>query len=164
MITKDWIALVASLMLCAFVGVAGSWFSREALADWYPVLRKPELNPPNWLFAPVWTILYLVMGLAAWIVWRAFPAPHVVGALLIFVAQLALNFFWSVIFFHWRRPDAAFVDLLMMWLAIVATIIAFAAVSPLAAALLVPYLAWVTFAGYLNGGIWRLNRPPSAVM
>lgn len=156
---KEWIVLGAWVLLCLIVGGAGSWFSRAALADWYPVLRKPDLNPPNWLFAPVWTILYLVMGVAAWMVWRAFPAAHVVIALLIFVIQLALNFLWNIIFFAWRRPDAAFIDLLLMWLAIVATIIAFAAIRPLAAVLLVPYLAWVTFAGYLNGGIWRLNRP-----
>jgi tryptophan-rich sensory protein len=164
MMIKDWIALLACLMLCAFVGFAGSRFSRDALADWYPVLRKPDLNPPNWLFAPIWTILYLVMGVAAWMIWRASPAPHVTSALIIFVVQLALNFFWSVVFFHWRRPDAAFIDLLLMWLAIVATIIAFAAVRPVAAVLLVPYLAWVTFAGYLNGGIWRLNRPSRVVV
>jgi tryptophan-rich sensory protein len=104
------------------------------------------------------------MGVAAWIIWRAAPAAQIVGALLIFILQLGLNFLWSVMFFAWRRPDAAFIDLLLMWLAIVGTIIAFAAIRPWAAVLLVPYLAWVTFAGYLNGGIWRLNRPARTTM
>ena len=100
------------------------------------------------------------MGTAAWMVWSAAPFSLTRAALMLFVLQLALNFFWSILFFAWRRPDAAFIDLLLMWFAIAATIVAFAAIRPLAAVLLVPYLAWVSFAGYLNGGIWRLNRPP----
>jgi benzodiazapine receptor len=160
MSTKDWIALIAWIFLCLFAGGLGSWFSRDGLTNWYPALRKPDLNPPTWVFAPVWTIFYIVMGTAAWMVWSGAPFSLTRAALMLFVLQLALNFFWSILFFTWRRPDAAFIDLLLMWFAIAATIVAFATLRPLASILLVPYLAWVSFAGYLNGGIWRLNRPP----
>ncbi|MGA2411085.1 MAG: TspO/MBR family protein [Candidatus Binataceae bacterium] len=158
MMMRDWLGLAMWVALCVIAGAASGWLSRDGLANWYPHLRKPDLNPPNWLFGPIWTTLYVIMGLAAWMVWDSAPLVLTQTALLLFGLQIALNFFWSLVFFAWRRPGTAFIDLLLIWLAIVSTQIAFATIHPLAAVLLIPYLAWVSFAGYLNGAIWRLNR------
>jgi len=124
---------------------------------WYSTLAKPALTPPSWVFAPAWTLLYALMALAAFIVWRRSRGPARRAALLAFALQLALNLAWSPLFFTLHRPDLAFVDLVAMWIAIAATIVLFARVSRPAAWLLSPYLAWVTFAGYLNLGVWLLN-------
>jgi tryptophan-rich sensory protein len=120
-------------------------------------LLKPAWNPPAWVFGPVWTVLYLMMAVAAWLVWRRRGFAGAPWALGLFVLQLALNTLWSAIFFGLRRPGVAAIEILLLWLAILATLIAFAPVSRLAAILLAPYLAWVTFAAVLNFTIWRMN-------
>jgi benzodiazapine receptor len=125
-------------------------------------LRKPEFNPPNWIFAPIWNVLYVLMGVAAWMVWTERGRNAVGVALAIFILQLLLNFFWSIIFFRWHQPVAAFIEIVALWLAIAATLIAFSAIHIWSGILIVPYLAWVSFATYLNGAIWRLNRPALA--
>ena len=125
---------------------------------WYEQVNKPSWNPPNAVFAPVWTVLFLMMGVAAWLVWLRRGEPGVVPALGLFGAQLALNVLWSWLFFHWHRMDLAFYELLLFWVVILATLLAFWQVRPLAGWLFVPYLLWVTFAGYLNLTLWRLNR------
>jgi translocator protein len=125
--------------------------------EWYARLQKPVWNPPNWIFGPVWTALYTMMGIAAWLVWRrgGFDGQRV--ALSLFLLQLLFNSVWSPVFFGLRNPALAFLDIVLLWLALVATVIAFWKASPFAGGLLVPYLAWVTFASALNFAIWRLN-------
>jgi benzodiazapine receptor len=124
---------------------------------WYDALRKPQFQPPKSVFGPVWTVLYAAMGVAAWRVWRRAGWGGARGALTLFLAQLALNVAWSWLFFAWRRPDLASVEIVVLWLAILATLLAFRRVDRPAAWLLAPYLAWVTFATALTIALWRLN-------
>jgi benzodiazapine receptor len=145
------LGLVGWVVLCFAAAAIGANF---APGTWYAALAKPPWNPPNWIFGPVWTTLYLLMGVAAWLVWRA-HGP--VWALGLFVAQLLLNAAWSWLFFGRHRPDLALLDIAALWLAIAATVVAFWRVRPLAGALLLPYLAWVSFAVLLNAEIWRRN-------
>jgi len=150
------IGLVGWLVLCFGAAAVGARFKPGA---WYAALRKPSWTPPGWLFAPVWTLLYAMMAVAAWLVWRQTGFSGEVG---LFGVQLALNAAWSWLFFGLHRPAIAFADILAMWVAILATLVAFWAVRPLAGWLLVPYLAWVSFASALNGAVWRLNREVAA--
>ena len=149
-------ALVLWLALCFATAGFGSIPTARALKTWYPSLRKPSWNPPNWLFGPVWTALYFLMAVAAWNAWNSNSAVRNLSIAL-FVIQLVLNGLWSWIFFGWKSPGAAFAEIIVLWIAIIATILGFTQVSPLAAALMAPYLAWVSFASYLNFAIWRLN-------
>lgn len=127
--------------------------------DWYASLAKPAWTPPTWVFGPAWTILYAMMALAAWRLWRRLGARPRESrrALVLFAVQLALNLSWTPVFFGMQRPDLALVVILFLWVAIAATIVAAWKACKTAAALLVPYLAWVTFATALNAAIWRLN-------
>lgn len=138
--------------LAAFLG------GLAAPGAWYEGIRKPAWNPPNAVFAPVWSVLFLVMGVAAWLVWSRRGAAPVTIALVLFVLQLVLNVLWSWLFFGFHRMDLAFYEVLLFWALILVTLVAFWRVRPLAGALLVPYLLWVTFAAYLNLTLWRLNR------
>ena len=127
--------------------------------DWYASLAKPAWTPPTWVFGPAWTILYAMMAVAAWRLWRRLGARPRESrrALVLFAVQLALNLSWTPVFFGMQRPDLALVVILFLWVAIAATIVAAWKACKTAAALLVPYLAWVTFATALNADIWRLN-------
>jgi len=153
--------LVGSVLLCLLVAGAGGAVTAGAVRTWYPRLRKPSWNPPSWLFGPVWSVLYLLMAIAAWLVWRARDAGDVTIALGLFGVQLALNLSWSVLFFGLRRPAWALAEIVLLWLSIAATVAAFWDRDPIAGALLLPYLAWVAFAGVLNGAIFRLNASSS---
>lgn len=142
----------------------GSLFTTPSIASWYTGLAKPKLSPPNWVFGPVWTTLFLLMGIAAFLIWSSYAKAadgqakgRIKMALGIFLGQLALNTLWSVIFFGLHFPGAAFVEIIFLWLTIFATIIAFGRISKSAAWLLAPYILWVTFAGYLNLFLWILN-------
>lgn len=140
-------------------GAIGSIFTSISVGTWFPTLVKPALNPPAWVFGPVWTLLYALMGIAAYLVWAN---PRVMKeekkrALEIFSLQLVLNIIWSVLFFGLLSPFAALVNIVLLWCAILWTIFAFKGISRPAAWLLAPYLAWVTFATYLNAAIWFLN-------
>ena len=126
--------------------------------EWYRQLAKPTWTPPDAIFAPVWTILYLFMATAAWLVWKRHGVAGAVVPLALFLLQLALNAAWSWLFFGRRHPQAAFVDIVVLWAVILATLISFWPLEPLAGILLVPYLAWVSFATALNWTIWRMNR------
>ncbi|MFN3408930.1 MAG: TspO/MBR family protein [Limisphaerales bacterium] len=126
--------------------------------EWYAQLAKPDWNPPSWIFGPVWTALYLMMAVAAWLVWQRGGWAVQWRPLLAFVVQWALNALWSPLFFGWRRPDLAFVEILLLWLAVAASLGLFWRVSRMAGWLLVPYLGWVTFAAWLNFTLWQLNR------
>ncbi len=124
---------------------------------YFQALRKPPGTPPPAAFGPAWGTLYLLMGVAAWLVWREGVTRQTAGALGLFVTQLVLNFAWSLIFFGRHRHGAALLDIVALWLTILLTVVAFWRVRRAAGALLVPYLAWVSFATYLNAGVWRLN-------
>ncbi len=152
-------ALFISLGICLAAGAIGGLSTASSVGSWYAGLNKPSFSPPGWIFGPVWTTLYILMGVAAWLVWlRRAEHAGVKLALAIFVIQLALNLAWSYLFFGLRSPLAAFVDLVALWLAILITIVAFGRILTAAAALLIPYLLWVSFAGVLNFTIWHLNR------
>jgi translocator protein len=156
--SKSWIYWVAFVGICFLVAAIGSWFTADSVKTWYPTLAKPAGTPPAWVFGPVWSTLYFLMGTAAWLVWRQRLAANVTAALALFFAQLALNATWSVVFFGWRQPGLALLDILLLLAAIIATMKNFAHVSRLSAWLMTPYLAWVIYATFLNLGIWRLNR------
>jgi tryptophan-rich sensory protein len=139
--------------------VIGSVFTTPAIATWYPAIRKPVFTPPNWVFGPAWISLYVLMGIAAFLVWRKGLAHALVRAgLVAFCVQLALNAFWSVAFFGFKSPLAGLFVIVMLWLAILVTIVYFSRVSRAAGLLLLPYIAWVTFASVLNFSIYTLNR------
>ncbi|MDP2593620.1 MAG: TspO/MBR family protein [bacterium] len=188
---KDFWKLIFSVGVSLGAGVAGSFFTVPAVQSvWYAELVKPALNPPAWVFGPVWTTLYALMGISLFLVWR--QHPYILEnvrmlrvwkwAIALFSIQLVLNALWSIIFFGLRSPGGALVEIAFLWLAILATIIAFAKISPpcatagasyggtrsssiwttaghgkLAAWLLLPYILWVSFALYLNYAIWSLN-------
>jgi WD40 repeat protein/tryptophan-rich sensory protein len=148
------LALAGWLLLCFAAAALGAVF---VPGEWYAALRKPSWNPPGWIFGPVWTTLYTMMAVAAWLVWRQGGWGMRRKPLLIFVAQLALNALWTPLFFGLHRPGVAFAGIVLLWLAIATTLAAFWPVSRLAAWLLAPYLAWVSFAAALNFTLWRLN-------
>ena len=151
---KPWIGLVVWLVVSLAAGWVGSQF---APGDWYASLSKPSWNPPSAVFGPVWTVLYILMGIAAWLVWKEQGFGGARLALGIYIFQLILNGLWSYLFFGLNNPFAAFVEILVLWLFILATLILFWRVKPLAGALLLPYLGWVGFASVLNFTLWRLN-------
>ena len=153
------IKLAASLVLCLLAGFIGSIFTTPKIGGWYAGLNKPSWQPPAWLFGPVWTLLYVLMGIALYLVWRAgLAAKGVKLALAIFFVQLVLNALWSFAFFGAESPLAGLVVIVALWAMIAATIAAFAPVSRAAAVLLVPYILWVSFATILNAAIYLLNR------
>jgi len=155
----SWIWLGAWLGVCfAVAGISGSWTASE-IPGWYSTLHRPRIAPPNWVFGPVWTLLYTLMAIAAWRVWLAPPSAFRTWGLLLFLVQLALNFAWSWIFFRMHAIGTALFDVGILWAFIGATTLLFARVTPNAAGLMAPYWAWVTFATALNAGYWLLNRP-----
>jgi benzodiazapine receptor len=144
---------------CLAVTFIAAWIgSRYMPGAWYASLVKPSWNPPNYLFGPVWSVLYVLMAVAAWLVWRKAGFSGAGPALVLFVVQLALNALWSYLFFGQHRPDLAFFDIVVLWAAIVIVAALFWRVDPVAGGLMVPYLAWVSFASYLNFTLWRLNQ------
>ncbi|MBN2517455.1 MAG: tryptophan-rich sensory protein [Candidatus Altiarchaeota archaeon] len=154
----NWLKLVASLAVCQGAGLAGSVFNIESIPTWYATINKPFFNPPNWVFAPVWTILFILMGVSLYLVWEnGFGKEEVKKSVYLFGIQLALNIFWSALFFGLRSPGLAFVEIVLLWAAILLTIMQFKKVSKKAAWLLVPYIAWVSFAALLNLSVWGLN-------
>jgi tryptophan-rich sensory protein len=153
-----WAVLVFFIAVCFGVSGLGAIFTSGSVRYWYPALHKPSWNPPAWLFGPVWTILYLMMAIAAWLVWCRRGLVHVNSALGLFAFQLALNAAWSPLFFGLRNPLAGLLDIVPLWAAIMATLISFWKISPAAGVLLIPYWLWVSFATALNFTIWKLNR------
>lgn len=156
---NNFLKLIISVVGAELVGIIGSVFTAPAIkSGWYAGLAKPEIAPPNWIFAPVWTALFALMGVAVFLVWKSgFEKRNVKIALIIFDIQLVLNIFWSAIFFGLKNPGWAFVEIIFLWLAILFTIIFFAKISKTSAYLLIPYIIWVSFAGYLNFLIWKIN-------
>ncbi|HTU66681.1 MAG TPA: TspO/MBR family protein [Steroidobacteraceae bacterium] len=155
---NPWLALIGWLLLTTAAGAIGAIASIDA-AQFYSALNRPPWAPPPGVFGPVWTLLYMAMGVAAWLVWRERGFARARGALGLFLAQLAVNALWSWLFFAWHRGAAAFVDIVVLLALIVATIVSFAKIRRAAALLLVPYLAWVAFATALNYSVWQRNLP-----
>lgn len=152
---NKWFVLAGFIILCLGVGVVSGVMTAGAMVDWYPSLNKPTFNPPSWIFAPVWTLLYIMMAVAAWRVWLAGPSSK--PALNLFFIQLVLNFLWSIYFFGLHSPALALIDIIAMWIIIALTTRAFFKIARPAGWLLVPYLAWVSFAVVLNANIWWLS-------
>lgn len=153
-----WIALFLWILLCFTVaGISSSWTAGE-IPGWYRTLVRPSIAPPNWVFGPVWTVLYALMAIAVWRISCEAPSTWRNVAIALFLVQLALNFAWSLIFFRWHQIGWALLEVISLWFAILLTTWTFARVSRTAAWLMVPYLAWVGFAGLLNAAFWRLNR------
>jgi len=154
---KIW-KFIISIVICQSAGVIGSFFTTPAINGWYVSLARPAIAPPNWVFAPVWTALFLLMGIALYLVWaKGFEKKEVKMALIVFDLQLLFNVFWSILFFGLKEPSWAFAEILILLLLIAFTIIAFVKVSKTAAWLLAPYLLWVSFAVILNFQFWQLN-------
>lgn len=155
---KNIFKLLAAILVSELAGVVGSIFTTKEIPTWYQGLVKPALNPPSWVFGPVWITLYALMGVAAFLVWqKGWSRKEVRGALAVFGLQLGLNTLWSIVFFGAHAPGAALFIIGLLWLAIVGTMVRFFRLSKPAAYLLVPYLLWVSFASYLNLMIWKLN-------
>ncbi len=153
----DYPRLAISIFLPLAAGFIGAYFTTASIATWYAALQKPLCSPPNWIFGPVWTVLYVLMGLSLYLVWTAGQNKEAKGAFALFGAQLGLNVLWSIIFFGLKSPFYAFVEIIVLWAAIALTIRSFRKISKTAAALLIPYIFWVSFAAVLNYSIWVLN-------
>ncbi|WP_299260504.1 TspO/MBR family protein [uncultured Aquimarina sp.] len=155
---KKLLRIAVALLLCLLIGFLGNIATQTSISTWYVTLEKPSFTPPNWLFAPVWTVLYIMMGIAAGIVWsKGFYHKWVKTALYHFGFQLLLNAAWSIFFFGMRNPLIALVDILALFILLLFTIKWFKVVNSTAAYLLIPYLIWVAFATALNFSIWQLN-------
>ena len=150
--------LLLSVAVCLLIGFLGSLVTTPSVSTWFSTVNKPSFSPPNWLFAPVWTILFILMGISAYLVWnKGLKKKAVKEAFLIFVFQLVLNFLWSLFFFGLHQPFLASLEIIVLWVAILLTILKFRKISAAAGYLLLPYIAWVTFASFLNFTIARLN-------
>jgi benzodiazapine receptor len=150
--------LIIAIIVSELAGIIGSVFTAPSIAGWYAGIVKPAINPPAWIFGPVWTTLFAFMGIAAFLIWKkGLERRDVKIALGIFLVQLVLNTLWSILFFGLRSPGAALIEIVFLWLVILATMVAFAKISKPAAWLLLPYIIWVSFAAYLNYAIWALN-------
>ncbi|HEU5401857.1 MAG TPA: TspO/MBR family protein [Terriglobales bacterium] len=154
---SKWIGLGAFIAICFLAAAIGSWFTAASVKSWYPTLMKPAGTPPAWVFGPVWSTLYALMATAAWLVWKQRSAADVTLALALFFTQLALNATWSFLFFGLRRPGLALLEIAVLLAAIIATTSTFAQFSRPAFWLMTPYVVWVSYATYLNLGVWRLN-------
>jgi tryptophan-rich sensory protein len=154
---REWLGLAGFIVICFAAAGIGGAFTGPAIGGWYALLKKPAFNPPNWIFGPVWTVLYLSMALAAWLIWKRQGFAGAMLPFTFFFIQLALNCLWSIIFFGLHNPGLACADIILLWSAIAATLLLFYRISPAAGGLLIPYLAWVSYAALLNFALWRMN-------
>lgn len=156
---KNWVKLLIALIIPQLVAAAGAYITVTGTGSWYQTLDKPSWNPPNWVFGPVWTTLYILMGIAMYWVWKSHaPVKQKRWAITLWSIQLFFNFLWSYLFFGQEQLFGALLEIIVLWVMILLTIFAFARVSKLAAWLLVPYICWVSFAAILNYALWDLNR------
>jgi benzodiazapine receptor len=149
--------LVLALLITVGIGSLGGLFTYPEIASWYAGLQKPSFQPPNWLFGPVWTMLYILMGVSLYLIWKQPESELRNKALTVFAIQFTLNFCWSLIFFNQHQIGWALIEIIAMWICILLTIVQFGKLSTLSAWLLVPYISWVSFATILNAAIWKLN-------
>jgi len=155
----NWSKIIITILVVFLAALVGSLATFNAIPTWYAELNRTAITPPNWVFGPVWTLLYILMAIAAFLVWReGLENPAVKHRLVLFFEQLVLNALWSIIFFGQHQILFAFIALVVLWLAILATILKFYQISKLAAYLLIPYILWVTFAGVLNFMTWLANK------
>ncbi len=154
---QNLIKLIFSIVICQLAGIIGSVFTAPAIQGWYTGIAKPAFNPPSWIFAPVWTTLFLLMGISLYLIIREKQTPKIRIAEYVFTIQLVLNIIWSVLFFGLQNPGAAFAEIIILWIAIAGSIYYFYKINKTAAYLLVPYIAWVSFATILNYSIFVLN-------
>jgi tryptophan-rich sensory protein len=153
------ISFIIAVAVPLVVGGIGGFVTAQAIPGWYQTIEKPAWNPPAWVFGPVWTLLYVLMGVAAWLVWRqGWAVPRVRIALGLFAVQLLLNLLWSLIFFGWRQIGLALVDIVFLWALVAITMLRFLSLVPAAGLLMFPYFLWTSFAAVLNAAIWWLNR------
>ncbi len=155
---KEFLRLIVAVVVSLSAGIIGSIFTSPAIPGWYAALQKPVLNPPGWVFAPVWTILYILMGISLFLIWReGVKKKEIKTAIIIFFVQLFLNASWSFVFFGMKNPGWALVNIISLWLIIITMTILFHKINKKAAYLLIPYIIWISFASYLNYAIWILN-------
>lgn len=154
------VKIAIALIVCLVVGYSASIVTRPSVESWYPTIIKPSFNPPNWIFMPVWTFLYILMAVAAGLVWDKIKEQNeeVKKALGFFLIQLTLNAIWSYLFFGLKNPMLALIEIAILWLMIYETYLKFIKINKIAGYLLIPYLAWVSFAAVLNASIWWLNK------
>lgn len=154
------VKIAIALIVCLLVGYSASVVTRPSVETWYPTIVKPIFNPPNWIFMPMWTLLYILMAVAAGLVWDKIKEQNetVKKALAFFLIQLTLNAIWSYLFFGLKNPMLALIEIALLWLMIYETYLKFIKINKTAGYLLIPYLAWVSFAAILNASIWWLNR------
>ena len=156
-LVRDAMALAGFLAICFAVSGLGGWVTATSVGTWYLTLDKPSFNPPSWVFAPVWTTLYIFIAVAGWLVWRKAGFAQARTAFTWYFLQLALNLAWSFLFFGARNPGAAFIEVVFFLAAILMTAVHFSRFDKIATLLFVPYIVWVAFASVLNGAIWYLN-------
>jgi tryptophan-rich sensory protein len=149
--------LIAFFLITFLAAFIGNFFTMPNIQDWYSSLNKPSFSPPNWLFGPVWTILYFLMAISAFLVWQRRENSQAKKALTFYFIQLVLNTLWSIIFFGWHNLGLAFVEIILLWVFILLTLISFYKIVRIAGILFIPYILWVSFAGFLNFTIWQLN-------
>ncbi|MEI7998349.1 MAG: TspO/MBR family protein [Candidatus Omnitrophota bacterium] len=151
------LTLLVFIILCFSAAALGTVFTNSSLKSWYPTIKKPLWNPPNWVFAPVWTILFMMMAMAGWMVWERLTQRIFCLSMVLFIIQLILNVAWSAVFFGFRSPFLALLEIIFLWLFVGLTMITFLNVYTLAGVLFLPYFLWVSFAAVLNYSIWRKN-------
>ncbi len=147
---------LGAIIICHLAGIIGSLFTVTSAGSWYETIIRPSWNPPGWIFGPVWLTLYTMMGISLYLVWRSGNRNWLVFG--VFGLQLVLNALWSILFFGMQTPGYAFIEIIILWLSIIASIIIFFSVSRTASYLLIPYALWVSFAAFLNFTIWKLNK------
>ncbi len=152
-----WLVLVGFLVITFSASAIGGWFTSMSVGTWYQNIAKPSFTPPSWVFGPVWTTLYALMAIAAWLVWDRVGFAIGTVALTLYAVQLVLNVAWSGLFFGLRSPALGTLCVIILWIAILATLIAFLRIHPVAGVLLVPYILWVSYASVLTYSVWRLN-------
>lgn len=153
---KNLLKLILAILICEGAGIIGSFFTFSAITDWYKFLNKPSFSPPNWLFGPVWTTLYFLMGISLYLIWTS--RKKIQNTLSVFWIHLLFNASWSIAFFGFRNPLLGLVNIVILWIFIINVIYRFWKINKVAAVLLLPYFAWVSFATFLNYNIWILNR------
>lgn len=151
--------LFVSILVCQAAGFIGSFATRSSVDGWYATVRKPPFNPPNWIFGPVWITLFVMMGISLYLVWISKSGTGNRNlAITVFMVHLMLNILWSYLFFYFQSPGWGFIEIIVLWISILAVILLFLPINKWAGYLMVPYLLWVTFASVLNFAIWHLNR------
>jgi translocator protein len=154
---KQIFKLIASLLLPLIIGAVAGIFTSKAIPVWYAALNRPSFSPPNWVFGPVWTTLYILMGFSLFLIWNQDKSKERNLAILTFIIQLVLNFAWSFIFFYFNRIGLALVEIILLWVSIIVMLIQFYKIKPVAAYINIPYLLWVSFASILNASYYLLN-------